>query len=406
MSVAKSLLLSIALLFMAAVSGSAQNMRKTDARGGKLGILVGLSSDGDASQGKDGSPVLRYETRWIVHDRGGAHVAAKIPDVILPRKEGFWRAGIQATCQLRPRDKSDADDRGEIITKDIEYAVPIGQTPRLALDDPACDAATANRVLEANYAPNAETADANTPAECRWARKSFMSVLPDLVSTYSSEGMRESCDPHQHEEYSAHAQSPDDLQTDIPFGENIQRKGRVGMGSCDLSGTSEGSVFLFGRATARSRRLVFGAWRGSLALMQWGPYTADCVFSADANVSVPRALTHAAPLSIPWAELEKELPGVSDAYASPDGSVLVAIQSKEDRSNHEWRVSSIGIFDFSGNKVSAKFLDLPPTAIMMVEWATAAYVAKWADVLSGFEKRGVPRPLIAVVANPDSTPAK
>jgi hypothetical protein len=186
--------------------------------------------------------------------------------------------------------------------------VPIGQAPKLALEYPACDAATAKRALDANYDPYAGTSDENAPAECQWEKKSFMSVLPDLVSTYVSEGVRESCDPHQHEEYSAHGQSPDDLQADIPFGKMFGEKGssewaRViraelakDQSSCSDAPPPEAGGWYLEHSEDR--------WH-AVALMQWGPYTADCVFSANAKVSVPRTLTHAAPLSVPWAELEK-----------------------------------------------------------------------------------------------------
>jgi len=408
MGMAKTIFLSIALAFMAAVTGSAQNIRKTDASSGKVGVLVGFSSDAGLSRGKDGATVSRYETWWIVRDDSGARVTSKLPDIVLPRKDGFWRLGIQATCQFRARDKGDADDHGEIVTEDIEYAVPIGQTPKILMEYPACDAATAARVLSPTYDPYSATSSANPAAECRWKTKSFMSVLPDVASTYASEGVRESCDPHQHEEYSAHAQNPDDLRSDIPFGKMFGDKGNAEWSRAigaelakDRSNCSDAPPPETGGWYLAHGE---GRWR-AVALVQWGPYTADCVFSANAKVSVPRALTHAAPLSIPWVELEKELPGVSDAYVSPDGSLLVAIQSTENAANHQWRVSSVGVFEFSGNKVGAKLLDLPRADIVMVEWAGGPYVDKWTDELSGFEKRGLPRPSVTVVANPDSTPA-
>jgi hypothetical protein len=59
MGVAKTIFLSIAVLFMATVASGAQNIRKTGVRGGKVGILVGLSSDADSSQGKDGAALSR-----------------------------------------------------------------------------------------------------------------------------------------------------------------------------------------------------------------------------------------------------------------------------------------------------------------------------------------------------------
>ena len=69
--------------------------------------------------------MVAYETLWIVRDSSGAHVAAKLPDIIVPRKSGFWRLGIAHTCQLAPPVSSEASDHGNIRTDDIAYATPV-----------------------------------------------------------------------------------------------------------------------------------------------------------------------------------------------------------------------------------------------------------------------------------------
>src|SRR3981189_1963831 len=48
-----------------------------------------------------GSPsVVQYETLWIVRDAAGARIIATLPDIVIPRKTGFWRLGIQHACHL------------------------------------------------------------------------------------------------------------------------------------------------------------------------------------------------------------------------------------------------------------------------------------------------------------------
>ena len=389
MRLPKTVFLSIALLPLAIVSAGAQEAQKADTRNDKVGLLVGLLTDTSAPSEKDSSPASKYRTWWIVRDSAGAHVAAKIPDVILPRKDGFWRLGIQPTCQFRPPDKDYPEDRGEIVTEDIEYAVPIQQTPELRLDYPACDAATQDRVFTPGYDPYATASDNDAPKECRWKKRSFTSVLPDLVSLGAAEGVRETCDPHEREQYSAYAQNPDDMQAHIPFGELFGEKGNrewsrainAELDEADVT-PEEGGWYL-----AHSG----GQWH-AVAQVQWGRYTAEDVHSANTRVLVPRSLTHSVPLPIPWDQLQKLLPGLADAYVSPGGSVLLAVQSKEDPSNHQRRIWSVSLFDLTGNKVGAKLLDLPPSGIIMVEWSTGDYVDRWTQVFSAVEKRGLPKP--------------
>jgi hypothetical protein len=124
---------------------------------------------GDAS-------MVRYETLWIVRDASGARIAATLPDIIVPRKSGFWRMGIEHTCQLTPAAQGDSNDRGNISTADIPFAVPVGQAPVVELEFPACDAQTAKRLFDDSYNPefvpdpdSEHPPNPSAPSECGWA---------------------------------------------------------------------------------------------------------------------------------------------------------------------------------------------------------------------------------------------
>jgi hypothetical protein len=114
---------------------------------------------------------------------------------------------------------------------------------------------------------------------------------------------------------------------------------------------------------------------------------------------VPRTLTHAVPIPIPWAALQKQLPGISDAYVAPGASVLLAIQSKKDDPvSGEGQTVAVALYDFSGNKLGAKLLDLPATKILMAEWATGRFVQSWTESLSTLQAQGLPAVVVRVRA--------
>jgi len=180
---------------------------------------------------------VRYETLWIVRDASGAHIAAQLPDIIVPRKSGFWRMGIEHTCQLAPAPKDDSNNRGNISTADFPYAVPVGQPPVVELEFPACDSKTAERFFDDAYNPefvpdpdSGHPPDPNAPSECGWANRWFGIVLPDLVSVSYFQGVSEVCEPQGGNTYKEiWVQNPEDLfpfvgpapqqiPFDVPFG--------------------------------------------------------------------------------------------------------------------------------------------------------------------------------------------
>jgi hypothetical protein len=352
--------------------------------------------------------MVRYETLWIVRDASGARIAATLPDIIVPRKSGFWRMGIEHTCQLTPAAQGDSNDHGNISTADIPFAVPVGQAPVVELEFPACDAQTAKRLFDDSYnpefvpAPDSEhPPNPNAPSECGWANRWFESVLPDLISISYFQGVSEICEPQGGNDYKEiWTQSPDDpfpfvgpSQQQIPFDVVFGAAGHRAWIRAVSGGQPEGDSCIADnpdedmQQTGWSLKHVQGEWR-THAFAQVGRV---CAASGDPKVVVPRTLTHAVPIPIPWAALQKQLPGLSDAYLAPGASVLLAIQSKKDDPvPDESQTVAVALYDFSGNKLGAKLLDLPATKILMAEWATGRFVQSWTESLSTLQAHGLP----------------
>jgi hypothetical protein len=360
--------------------------------------------------------MVRYETLWIVRDVAGARIAATLPDIIVPRKSGFWRMGIEHTCQLTPATRDDLTDHGNISTADIPYAVPAGQAPVVELDHPVCDAQTRKRLFEDSYNPefvpepdSDHPPDADAPSECGWANRWFESVLPDLISVSYFQGVSENCEPQGGNDYKEiWAQSPEEAfpfvgpaQQQIPFDVVFGAAGHRAWIQAVSGGQPEGDSCIADNPdqdmpqTGWSLKHVHGEWR-TYAFAQVGRV---CAGSGDPKVVVPRTLTHAAPLPLPWAALEKQLPGISDAYAAPGASVLLAIQStKGDPVSEEGQTVAVALYDFSGNKLGAKLLDLPATKIVLAEWATGRFVQSWTESVSALRTQGLPAVVVKLRA--------
>ncbi len=386
-------------------------MSKSDA--GTVGLLVSRVAHERNPDAAGNASMVAYETLWIVRDSSGAHVAAKLPDIIVPRKSGFWRLGIAHTCQLAPPVSSEASDHGNIRTDDIAYATPVTRAPVVGVANRECDSKTKQRLFDdsydADYVPDA--ANAPTPAaptECGWTYRWFESVLPDLVSVSMFQGVSESCASEggnlyneiwvQRPDNPFPAIGPDTVQIpfDVMFGAASHRAwiravsgGKPGADSCVGDDDSE-DMPQTGWAFAH----VHGEWR-TRAFVQVGRV---CAASGNPKTAVPRSVTHATPLPVAWGELEKQMPGIWDAYFSPDGSVMLAIQATQPGTFEQPRLTAVALYAFFGGKIGEKLLDLPPTKVVMAEWATGRFVENWTKTLTGIQATGLPAAVTRVDA--------
>jgi len=391
-----------------------------------VGLLLGYVShqrdSEDIARGYTANRPLvsRYKTLLIVSDASGARVAATLSDAIVPRRTGFWRFGIEHTCQFQPS-SGEPEDTGYIFARDVPYAVPVDKPPVIQLDFAPCDPKTTERVLADDYssADDAGYLNATAPRECGWSGLRFGGVLPDLISISGHEG--DYCEARGGRDgLDMWVQSPDDpiapfqnwfdddsgqrpSNIKIPFDRLFGPTGRAawtravspldpGAGSC------EGAPgFKEMRLAGWNLKHAHGEWRTE-AYVQ---VTGFCEGRGYPKIAVPRSLTHDPALPIPWSGLEKQLPGISDAYFSPGGSVVLAIQSAPGPASTESHVTSVALFDFSGGKIGRKLLDLAPSDIIMAEWATGRFVKNWARSLTELQAHDLPAPILKLKTSPE-----
>jgi len=386
----------------------------TPASSSSLGLLLAYVSGQRHPEGIDIPSSVQYKTLLIVSDASGVRIVATLPDVIVPRKTGFWRVGIEHTCQLAPAGLYDERDHGAVKTQDIAYAVPVDKPPIVEVQYPPCDSDTAKRVADDSYI--AWPSDRSSYNECGGLHLWFKSVLPDLISISASEV--DLCLRRGGHSYAERwVQNPENPMApffetwhvdSIPSNTKIRFDhlfGPVGHDAWvravsplqDAAGEAcqqdDPSVM---QQTGWNLEHGQGQWRTAAYVNVDG----SCEGIGHPEISVPRSLTHAISLPIPWSALEKQLSGISDAYFSPTGSVVLAVKSAPGPASNESHVTSVGLFDFSGGKISRKLLDLPSGDIVMAEWSTGRIVKDWTDALTALQTRGLSAPVAKLKSEP------
>jgi hypothetical protein len=233
----------------------------------------------------------------------------------------------------------------------------------------------------------------------------FESVLSDLISVGSYAGQSESCEPRGgHTTTRFWVQSPDDaisafhepaveIQFDGVFGSAghrawVKAVSASGPGGDSCAEDNAGDLPQSGWSLKHGA----GAWFTS-AFLQTSNF---CFAAGNPKITPPRSVTQAIRLPISWVALQKQLPNLGDAYVSPDGTILLAFQSKVDANSHTVQIISVALYDFSGEKIGTKLLDLPLSDLVMVQWATGKFVQSSTETLTALQIRGLPGPVFKV----------
>jgi hypothetical protein len=321
------------------------------------GLLLGLHVDTSV---RDNS----YETYWIVRERGVIRMAAAGPDVLVPRKSGFWRV-----CMVSGNAVSEAG--------------------RAEWDSVLATPATRSRgrcAVTAQPAPDEErpTATCTTTLDAE-----ILFVGADALSARHHD--ETNCGVHPSGGADVTLYSLDDLNERIDFVKSLEPARRTALLAASIKAAREafadfGAVDSTDVApdTVQGARLkVMNQWSIERGAGQWQivgqvscrPYVLcgddQRTFSVD-GFAAPRALTGYDELSPSLKTIKARFPTVIDAVSSPRGDLVVGLTN-----------DSLLVFAPRDAELGAPVLRLPASGrIVMAQWAIGKFVPRWTEQLT------------------------
>jgi len=313
-----------------------------------------------------------------------AVVPLEIPDLLLPRRTGFWRVGLVGTCSEDPH--LDVDDKvigTEIDVADYLWAVPAGQQPRVTL----------SRDRDASQSPERVGPCTSHDDSCDTDRRAQLSwIWPDYLS--GAFGGSYSCGAHPDSDYTYAMRSVDDLSLSASISDAIGARAEQRARAAFATAVRKWP----GAAPAAMKRCVDDAsfdprsWHierepGGWKAEGWSTTSRLCGYGMDfpivgdlTPVTGRRGDDRAGLVAVKGA-----IPESTDAHVGPGGKWILATTDKE---------VLLLKADAPDQPVARVALN-KRESVVMVEWATGANAARWTEEARRAHDAGRVAPVIA-----------
>ena len=335
----------------------------TTANAQSSGVLIGIQRSG-MEYDPDSA---RYETLWIARTPSGVRRAV-VPELLVPRADGFWRAGIAATCVRDPQSKL---DRLWIVKASTAPVVEEGcpgveasalpflgdsadraahdtMTVVCAIEDIEITFITGDFIGTEHMAAQTEECEPRggryyvTPMVTRWGSDSSL-ALPEVVGPRTDPALARATRV-------AFRNAPEDCSDFVADTMNFEWA------------QSHVEQWYVARDHGRWRAHVFGHIYGS-----------DCSFDAPVDLTLPRSFVGHDVLRPSWTTIKRAVPKAVDAIASPNGDMVVVFSG-----------DTLSAFALNGTKLGTRLVAMPfkGQRVVMVQWAVGRNVARWDEEIA------------------------
>ncbi len=357
----------VALLLLSQVSRAQNNA---------VGVLVGIHSLGsDSAADSRPSSGGSLRTVWIPLDpRDGTSriTPVEISDLLIPRRTGFWRAGLLGTCVENSIEDIDGKSIGTgASVADHFWAAPLGARPQVRLTEPdervgSCTTRSPrcendNRTIVYWVWPEYVSLDMSERSGC--------GVHPDWSPGYTVRRLDSLDKP---------LTVPDILgaSAEVPFRSALQSAERefraAAANPCEPDPFESDSWYIERKD---------GRWR----TMGWNKASRACAYGFDFEASLDLSKITARPDDTPrWKQIKTRMPQIIDAHFSPAGPWLLVATDNQ----------LMILPDAASSKPSVTVRLSKFEKIIMVEWATGRNVSRWDDEVRRVRGAGRPEPVV------------
>ena len=332
------------------------------------GVLIGVAKPGG------------YETLWIVRDASHP-LRATIPNLLIPRADGWWRVGTVPICSTGgPEGQSmDVFWRGRAdstaVISEICHELPRGELPLpIYAEDSAARDSLSREIVR-----------------CSWSRIAIKFVSPQHVAVGETSGQTEECEPRGGRWYQSYYVSrfhgDSSLALEELAGPRVDSLARVALGRAAKELAQDELCTTLAEGFDPNELLEIGdQWFPTRAAGRWMPVvfnqiaTGDCQLLPVVDVALSPTLTGHDALRPAWNVLIKGVKGLRDAFASPQGDLIV-LRVADSLMVH------LGDGKQLGRRIGA--FPFPEREIVMIQWATGRHVARWDEEIAALMRRRI-----------------
>lgn len=325
------------------------------------GVLIGFRASPAAPDSE-----ARYRTLWIAGSSRSAHTVS-VPDLLVPRQDGFWRMGVVGTC---------GDGNGD---SQIDQLWTARVTERVKLSQ-ECPTVPASSLPFAGATDSSERARLDTTeVVCSVRTVDIDFVNGRYVSVSEMSGQTEECEPRGDRFYYSHAVKEWEGDSLLTFGRVAGVAGdsafaRAARLAVDSAPKEECGDFISDAESRAERANAISDWYIARGRGRWRAgvsrsiYGSPCSFDAPIDLPLPASFTGHDHLQPGWRVIERAVPAAVDAMTSPAGDLVIVLTP-----------DSLFAYSSNGNTLGARLLAMPfrRDRVVMVEWALGKSAARW-----------------------------
>jgi hypothetical protein len=341
--------------------------------GDSIGVLIGLRNSIDPfSQDKNPPEIDRLRTLWVPSPSAGNRVTpVELPDLLVPRRSGFWRVGVSGWCV--EQDYFDVDEKPSGSMTELFgsiVAAPQGTNPP-DFKRGSCKRSDVHCVTESvatimwvwpEYISVMDGGESSCGAHSggSWVRS--VKGLSDLQPVSVRTALGPSAETLFRQAFEKARTEDRDFRAQSPIGDKREWADTCG----DQAVTFDPRSWLIEREDGR--------WR----LQGWTETHRLCGVGFDyaVDTDVSRIAGRRGDDASRWRALMTRWPELDDVHTSPD---------------RRWTVIAAGeaVMIFAGASLDREILRVPKARfeqLVMVEWATGSNVRRWNDEVIRFSR--------------------
>jgi hypothetical protein len=323
----------------------------------------------------------RYQTLWVTRDASGKLVVlATVPELIVPRRDGFWHVGVKQVCEFDP---GVGEDGGNESIIQIVWAAVVTEAAEIEQIHPC----TAHKLED--YAPpyGRSKEDRRKISQCGYRLADIEFVSPELISLRNYASQSESCEARG----GRYAQTY--------HVENYDSNSALGFGA--LLGAAAGKAYSqaipkkahsdFGGECGEPYQTSDDGWRIGRNGGRWAPFVSQslgnfgCSVDAPIHFRLPTSVTGETAVISDWKPFQAKEPDLQDGFIAPSGDLAIVVTKSE-----------MKFYEIAAGVPERMLLALPAHPIVMVQWSTGKHVAGWTTQLEKIAKQHLPEPVIQV----------